>query len=121
MWRWWAKGVTFCYSWTSVHRTSATGDLRDDGPNQDSKRIYVVEETQIDEDPPLQIISSQIICEVIEPIQCYAMSHGDVEVVTGCVDLGKYLERVSSRRIAEQVQLPIGYFFSKDNKPLASV
>eukprot|EP00800_Vazella_pourtalesii_P014808 TRINITY_DN3842_c2_g1_i1.p1 TRINITY_DN3842_c2_g1~~TRINITY_DN3842_c2_g1_i1.p1 ORF type:complete len:120 (+),score=19.53 TRINITY_DN3842_c2_g1_i1:555-914(+) len=89
---------------------------RDDGPNQDVKRIYVVEETQINEDPPLQIISSLKACEAIESIQCYGMSRGDDEVVTGCVDLGKYLERVSTRRIAERVQLPIGYFFSKDIK-----
>ena len=61
----------------------------------------MVEETQIDEDPPLQIISSRKLCEAIEPIQCYAMSRGDDEVVTGCVDLGKYLERVSTQRIAK--------------------
>ena len=84
---------------------------RDDGPNQDAKGRYVVEETQIDEDPPLQIIFSRRVCEAIESIQCYAMSRGDDELVTGCVDLGKYLERVSARRIAEQVQLPSGDFF----------
>ena len=36
--------------------------------------------------------------------------------VTGSVDLGKYLEIVSARRIAEQVQVPISAYFTLDNK-----
>ena len=72
---------------------------------------------QSDDDgpPPLPIPPNKTIINALQAIQFYAMARGDEHVLSGPVDLAKYLELVSARQIAEQVQPQITSYFHSDS------